>query len=264
MMLGLAVVFAACEGSSSADDDLNGGTTTTPDEDEEEEEKVPINENFNFGDTLLWHFNGDMEGWEHGNQGDNLDQNFSEFVTDEDGTYIKIYTHPYTYERQKIRTLDKIYTSGLYEWRVYVPQMGEGDQASIGAFIYNDDTHELDFEIGYGKSTIRDELGISSSTKYMVAYTTSQANPAVSTYRKILTGWHTVGLDISVVYDLYVTKWLIDDVQVELQGHTNAFGPKDYMFKIFCSVENLAFLGDHEPYEMNYALFDYMMYAYHE
>ena len=38
--------------------------------------------------------------------------------------------------------------AGKYTWRVYVPAMGKGDQASIGVFLYRDDQHEIDSEIG--------------------------------------------------------------------------------------------------------------------
>ena len=60
------------------------------------------------------------------------------------------YTHLDVYKRQngdrfKVQTTTQ-FGSGCYEWRIYVPKFGMNDRASIGAFLYFDDGHELDFE----------------------------------------------------------------------------------------------------------------------
>jgi hypothetical protein len=36
---------------------------------------------------------------------------------------------------------------------------------------------------------------------------------------------------------------------------------KESEFKIYCSMENLTFIGDHIPYTQNYALFDFVEYS---
>jgi hypothetical protein len=74
-----------------------------------------------------------------------------------DNGNLNIWTLANTYDRTKIKSIAS-YGTGTYTWKVYVPEMGVGDQASIGAFLYYDDTHELDFEIGYGKQSERESL----------------------------------------------------------------------------------------------------------
>jgi hypothetical protein len=53
--------------------------------------------------------------------------------------------------------------------------MGVGDMASIGAFLYLDDTQELDFEVGYGRKNTRNEL--KAEPDDLIVYMTSQKNP---------------------------------------------------------------------------------------
>lgn len=78
-------------------------------------------------------------------------------------------------DRKKVHTVERIYTTGRYTWRTHIPQMGIGDQCSVGSWIYHDDQHELDFEVGYGKDTVRKELN--AAPNEMIAYMTSQAYP---------------------------------------------------------------------------------------
>jgi hypothetical protein len=66
--------------------------------------------------------------------------------------------------------------------------MGVGDMASIGAFYLND-THELDFEVGYGRKNTRNEL--EAEPDDLIVYMTSQ-NPFLSYKTKKSKGqWHT-------------------------------------------------------------------------
>jgi hypothetical protein len=48
----------------------------------------------------------------------------------------------------------------------------ECDKASIGAFLYYNDTHEIDFEIGYGTQSKRAELKAEADD--LIVYMTSQ------------------------------------------------------------------------------------------
>jgi hypothetical protein len=53
--------------------------------------------------------------------------------------------------------------------------------------------------------------------------------------------------------DNYLVTWFVNDRQVKkLQTR---FGD-EITFTVHCSVENLAFMGDHLPTQENYALFD--------
>ncbi len=54
-----------------------------------------------------------------------------------------------------MHTDDSDYADGTYYWRTYVPAIGPSEQVSIGSWIYHDDHHELDFEVGPGKAEIR-------------------------------------------------------------------------------------------------------------
>ena len=169
---------------------------------------------------------------------------------------LNIYTLANTYDRTKIKSVDS-YTTGTYTWRVYVPEMGEGDQASIGAFLYNNDTHELDFEIGYGKQSERTALNALDDE--LIVYMTSQANP-VQTHRKTIKReqWHNLSIQLTLVNRNYFAKWAINN---EVVGSTQlSYGTK-FKFNIFCSMENLTFIGDHIPNSNNYALFDFVEYA---
>jgi hypothetical protein len=172
-----------------------------------------------------------------------------------DNGNLNISTHANTYDRTKIKSVAS-YTTGTYTWKVYVPTMGEGDMASIGAFLYNNDTHELDFEIGYGKQSERTSLNALSDE--LIVYMTSQANPA-QTYRKTIKReqWYTLSIQLTLVNRNYYAKWIINN---EVLGSTPLNYGTRFKFNIFCSMENLAFIGDHIPYSDNYALFDFVEY----
>ena len=170
---------------------------------------------------------------------------------------LRIETRKGSRDRVKITHSRRNFGQGRYSWRVYVPPMGAGDQASIGAFLYRDDTHEFDFGIGYGKAALRDTLGCGPGD--LVCYCTSQGFPFSSSQLKVRAGrWYTLAIDLAVPKDdnyLYLVNWQIDGRVVK----TLQTGIKsDVKFGIHCSLENLAFLGDHLPKQDNYALFDWM------
>jgi hypothetical protein len=71
----------------------------------------------------------------------------------------KLYMSTRVESKDRVKVVTKRrFGAGKYTWRVYVPALGKGDQASIGAFLYRDDKHEVDFEIGYGKKKLRTKL----------------------------------------------------------------------------------------------------------
>lgn len=109
--------------------------------------------------------------------------------TTKDGV-LNIFTRANTWDRPKIRTVET-YTNGKYSWRVFIPEMGTGDMASIGAFLYFNDSHELDFEIGYGKALVRQKLN--AKVDDLILYTNSQGNPNKSEFIKIRRNqWYTL------------------------------------------------------------------------
>ncbi|MBT9448710.1 hypothetical protein ICN84_01320 [Akkermansia glycaniphila] len=201
----------------------------------------------------VWNFDN-LDGWKLYSQDSNPNQQCSI----EKGC-LKIFTRAGSDDRKKASTVDQVYTTGRYKWRTYVPKMGVGDQASVGSWIYCDDQHEIDFEVGYGKKEVRDKLGAKPGD--LVAYMTTQAHPFSSVPVLITPGWHTFEIDLSNKGGKYHVQWLIDGkVRHSL---TQTFGP-EFAFRIYCSVENLKFLGDRPASQDNYGLFDKVEYTYHD
>lgn len=203
----------------------------------------------NITTAKTWDFN-DLNGWV-----DDSVNNLKGYFL-ENGS-LKMYTNPNTEERTKIHT-NSTYTTGTYTWNVYVPTMGVGDQASIGAFLYNNDSHELDFEIGYGKQTVRDGLGASDDD--LILYMTSQGYPSTSTPIKIKREQsYKLSIELSLnSRKRYVATWKIDGNPMKSTELNYGNRTKFY---IFCSMENLEFMGDHLPSIQNYALFDSVQFT---
>lgn len=156
-------------------------------------------------------------------------------------------------DRVKVAT-DRRYGLGVYQWRVYVPRLGVGDQASIGAFLYRDDKHEVDFEIGYGTKKLRAKL--KAKADELVCYCTSQGHPYSSTQLVLKRErWYNLGIDLRKSKEgKYTIIWTIDGKEVKKLPTKIA---ADISFTVHCSVENLTFLGDHLPKITPWAKFDY-------
>lgn len=200
----------------------------------------------------IWHFDT-LHGWEKDHQDDNPSHQLSL-----DNGILKIFTRAHSWDRKKVRTVEQRYTTGRYSWKAYIPVMGMRDQASVGSWIYADDMHELDFEVGYGKEKVREELNAIGDE--MLVYMTSQAFPFSSKIILIKPGWHIFEIDLTIKHSKYFASWWIDGQLVyELQLEYGSEVP----FFIYCSVENLEFMGDHIPRQDNYGLFDYVRYRYH-
>lgn len=207
--------------------------------------------------TLKWNF-ADLNGWVLANQGNDYVDHSSivNHAECEDGKALKIYTQAYSQQRKKVKTVQQ-YGAGLYTWRTYISDLGEVERASIGSWLYHNDEHELDFEVGSGTSEERAELRAAADE--VIAYMTSQANPWVHQKVKIKkNAWHIFQIDLKLVNGRYYATWLIDGVAYT-ERQLN-FG-EEYLFHIFCSVENLTFTGDIWPTQDNYGLWDYVIYS---
>lgn len=202
-------------------------------------------------DAARWNFNNlDSLAKDSPNMIDNYE------ITD---GILKIYTRPDTYDRIKFRSKNKVYVQGKYSWRVFVPEMGVGDMTSIGCFLYSDDSHELDFEIGYGKDNVRKALNATDDE--LVVYITSQGNPHHQLKTTIKRNeWYNLDIDLELKNGKYVATWLINNNVIT--SSELDFGPAETKFYVYVSVENLTFIGDHIPAQKNYGLFDYMEYQY--
>jgi hypothetical protein len=194
--------------------------------------------------SKIWNFD-DLAQWEDATQVGNPNYYI------ENGN-LRIFTNPNTWERSKVKTISN-FAAGTYRWNVYIPEMGVGDKASIGAFLYNNDTHELDFEIGYGTQVIRDQLAAAPDD--LIVYMTSQGNPFQSVPKKIKRGqWYNLALQLTLTSNgRYTVNWKINDAIMATALLT--YG-KTTKFNIYCSVENLQFIGDHIAQSQNYALFN--------
>lgn len=202
---------------------------------------------------VKWNFNN-LEEWVYSHQDDNP---VTQCVVQKGK--LKIWTREGSIDRKKMHTKDKIYTTGRYIWRTYISPMGQGDQTSIGSWLYCDDKHEIDFEVGPGNDKIRKQLN--ASPKDLVVYMTTQGNPYHTTTALIKAGWHIFEIDIAAIDGKYKVEWIIDGKVYSTVQQT--YG-KEIAFYIFCSVENLKFLGDHPATQDNYGLFDYVKYQYHD
>lgn len=177
-------------------------------------------------------------------------------VAKDDGIHIK--TRAGTWERVKIATTDRAFGAGTYTWRVHVPAMGKGDMASVGAFIYRDDKHEVDFEVGYGKADLRRKL--KTADDELVCYCTNQGFPyGTSQVNLKADAWYTFAIELVPRKDGNLTiRWTIDGRKVkELESQM----PATTLFGIHCSVENLKFLGDHQPTRDHEAVFGGVSFA---
>ena len=65
----------------------------------------------------VWNFK-DLEGWVYAHQDDNPDEQ----CLLEKGK-LRIFTRAGSWDRKKVRTADKIYTTGRYTWKTYIPQI---------------------------------------------------------------------------------------------------------------------------------------------
>lgn len=208
-----------------------------------------------------WNFkNPAQPDWIMANQNDNKDIIMHKFgVYDknvQDKAVLQMDTRKGMYDRTKVKTI-QTFKAGIYTWRAYIPPMKIGDQVSVGSWLYNDDHHELDFEVGPGTDKDRNTLRAKGGDA--IVFITSQGNP-FDQQKVLITedAWHTFQIILKLnARKHYVVTWRIDGKDCftrELH-----FG-EEHPFHIFCSVENLKFLGDH-PTTQNYTgVWDFVKY----
>lgn len=165
---------------------------------------------------------------------------------------LRLWTEAGSLQRPKFRNTDRT-GAGHYRWRVYVPEMGMNEKVSIGAFLYCDDTHELDFEIGSGTAQKRKEYGAKEDEVLM--YLTSQGNPWHQSIHPIKAGrWYDLGMILTLVdKHHYSLTWTLNGQEIDTV--VLDFG-KRIKFYTFCSLENLHFMGDKTSTREHYVLFN--------
>ena len=195
----------------------------------------------------VWNFDM-LKDWSHNNVSDDPG-----LVVIEDGM-LRISTEANTQQRKKAFSDAIDFKSGIYQWRVYVSDIGIGEKCSIGAFICKDDYHELDFEITAGKVSAREYY--EAQDDEMLVYMTSQDNPWFQEVSKIKKNkWYLFEIDLSLIDDKYHVKWSIDN---KVLAEVSLTYGEEETFRIYCSLENLNPFGDFLPLKKNYALFDYV------
>lgn len=214
----------------------------------------------NYEDVSLRFSANDMAAWVFEKQGPDI-PGTPYWV--EDGA-LCIRTHAGTFERPKLHTPQKTFTSGVYTWKAFIPEVTEGDQTSFGSWIYCDDQHEIDFEVGWGVASPRAKTKAGSNQ--LVAHMTNQAYPKTVNYAAVDAGqWHIfqIKLDLKTIKldgkkkSCYYCSWVIDgEVVAEKQLE---FGP-EVGFYIFVSVENLKFIGDTPAAQDNIGKYEWMTF----
>ncbi len=170
---------------------------------------------------------------------------------------LKFWTTKGSRERPKVTHKNRDWATGQYYWRVYIPKMGLYNMASVGAFLYHDGNHELDFEIGSGKKTVRDS--VRAQDDEVVMYLTSQEFPPHQSIHPIkVERWYDLSIRLTETEDgKYFLEWIVNDVVID--SVTLEYGP-EIKFGIHCSLENIQFIGDIYATQDHYTLFESVGY----
>ena len=170
---------------------------------------------------------------------------------------LKITTRAYSTDRVKVKTKNKKLSVGSYQWRIFIPEMKLNERCSIGAFLYNDDQHELDFEIGSGILSHRKQMNAQSTDLLLYCTAQSQANNSTIVLVKS-NSWVNLKLVLSKGENsFYNVKWFLNDKLIK-QAQLN-YG-NSFKYSAYCSLENIPFIGESIPTQDNYTLFDEFEY----
>ncbi|MFC1714589.1 hypothetical protein ACFL6S_13060 [Candidatus Poribacteria bacterium] len=188
-------------------------------------------------------------------------------------------------QRPKLMT-QTVYKEGVYEWRVYIPTFEAGARCSIGAFLYspqssdNSNSREIDFEIGYGRADVRTYLSIPEDR--LICLMTIQPDDSSGTIFNIEAftpadpsnhiepnNWYTLTVELNEdTAGRYVVSWFIQkDGGPRLNGRSDftcEYGPNNAFptdFRIFCSLENLDFMGEFTPTVDHVTYFDRVSFS---
>lgn len=171
-----------------------------------------------------------------------------------ENNHLKITTRPKVVDRVKVRTKRKDFTTGVYEWRIFVPKFKLYDQISIGAFLYHKKRNEFefDFEIGSGKKEDREKINLKNDEA--IVYCVSQFSPSRSSHFAVKMGvYSNFKMELIDVNGFYLVKWYINNSLVKsLQTEVKS----NIKFRVHNSLENLHFMGNNKTSTENYVLFD--------
>lgn len=240
------ILLAFSTACLSQDKDITNQATVTQPDTEEPENQNPNNITIDFSSQ------------------DHFDSFFIEDTFGTGNSYylenqiLKITTLADTTDRIKIRSVREDFGLGIYTWKIFTSERVLNTRNSMGAFLYNDDWHELDFEIGSGTSADRNTKN--AEVDDLLAYCVTQANPKFNEPFLVKHNrWHVFKLKLTLdeATQNYHVEWFIDGELV--QTRILDYG-LEFLFKVHCSLENLEFIGDNWPLQPNEVLFDYFKY----
>lgn len=173
--------------------------------------------------------------------------------------------------RIKQRSVQRV-GPGIFQWRVWVPKFHVGSRVGVGAFLYADDQHELDFEVGYGTRTERGAYKVTSPNEGIL-YMTKQSEYAgcprtdqlgckeTLAIPISLGAWHTFQLATRENGDGTTTAhWYVDGVWKV--GRMLYYRMTDFDFRVYSSLEYLPFYGDEAiPTQDTTVYFDSISYT---
>jgi hypothetical protein len=203
-------------------------------------DKKPFTENFS--DSASFKNNWENDSWK------------SPASYSLENNQLKITTRPTIIDRVKVRTKRNNFKTGIYTWKIFIPNFKLYEQCSIGAFLYHNEQKEFefDFEIGSGQKADRDKINLKDTEA--IVYCVSQFSPSNSNHFNVpMNEWATFKMELIDVNGFYFVKWFINNKQVkELQTKVRS----TINFRVHNSLENLFFMGDKVTSTENYVLFD--------
>jgi hypothetical protein len=171
---------------------------------------------------------------------------------------LKITTRAATKDRVKVRTKRRDFTTGLYTWRIFVPEFKLYEQISIGAFLYHNEEEEFefDFEIGPGQKLDREKINLKNDEA--IVFCVSQFSPSNSGHFAVkMNEYSDFKMELLNVDGFYLVKWYINNNLVKtLQTNVRS----TIKFRVHNSLENLHFMGNKKTSSENYVLFDSFSY----
>lgn len=171
---------------------------------------------------------------------------------------LKITTRANSTDRVKVRTKKKVFTTGTYTWRIFVPNFKLYEECSIGAFLYHkvNGEFEFDFEIGSGSKKNRERINLKDDEA--IVYCVSQFSPSNSSHFAVKMGEYSdFKMELIDVDNYYLVKWYINNILVKtLQTNVKS----NIKFRVHNSLENLHFMGDKKTSIENFVLFDSFTY----
>lgn len=219
-------------------------------------------------------------GWENSSQPLGL-ATFRSGETQQGEQVLRVTADANTTDRTKLRT-EKAFELGEYVWHLYIPELEAGAQNAIAAFLLSDQSggflrsREFDFEIGSGTIEDRARYNIPSG-KLMVLMTMQRDTSSGTVFDSVAFqpldpndhvvpgAWYTYTIEMTQdSRGRYIASWFIQkDGGPKLLGRSQAISGIEVIggdFDIFCSSENLLFMGENLPATNKDGYFDSSQY----